>query len=409
MQLGTPSHPCRFAVRYSHVTHHDGYAANQSSYIFSNGRENRHQSRERGASVANANALSSSAKMFHRCFEQKTLRSSPMRSIVLLVLILCQCTLLPIACADDISVDAHALLLDGNPDQPNSANISAETRVVLEWSLENLSLISKSFGKLSPPAVARALATHWECVWDSVTPFTDAWTPFMAINARIQRVPLEMRTVDNQMRAAAVASYHALSFLHQQTVPQFLNRTAVLLEQLGYNSSELTVNWTELLSSSIPKDFSNDSLLAGLRWNSTSPLELATLASANILAFRARDGMNQFGDEPTTPLPATAYADYSNYVPVNDPQPTITSTDCGALRSINHWQPLRLPKADSNASVVQKFASPQAYLLKPFAMDYAGQFRPPPPPMYGTASEDEFIKEFTSVMIILYLVWIRAS
>jgi hypothetical protein len=115
-----------------------------------------------------------------------------------------------------------------------------------------------------------------------------------------------------------------------------------------------------------------------------------------VIEYYHRDGMNQLGDEPGT-SGGKVYSDYTNYHPVNDPQPSVSRTDCSKLRNINRWQPLRVP-TKTGGEVIQVFSTPQMGRVKPFALENAAAIRPGPPPLYGTNTQDEYVKQFKEVL-----------
>jgi len=130
------------------------------------------------------------------------------------------------------------------------------------------------------------------------------------------------------------------------------------------------------------------------------------------------DGVNQMGDEHGTPhdLMGTPYVDYTNCnsiliflllvffifsfsldYPVNRPQPYLGRTNCSDLVSINHWQQLMVPTADGGTAI-RPFLAPYMKKVRPFALHDTYKFYPPGPPLYGTSSHEEFIRQHTAVL-----------
>ena len=98
-----------------------------------------------------------------------------------------------------------------------------------------------------------------------------------------------------------------------------------------------------------------------------------------IRARYVNDGANQLGNMNYSNTAGVPYSDYTNYSPVNRPQPVIGKTDCGDLVDINHWQQLKVP-LDGGGSEIRDFLSPHYGLVKPFALKNAYEVFPPPPP-----------------------------
>ena len=117
------------------------------------------------------------------------------------------------------------------------------------------------------------------------------------------------------------------------------------------------------------------------------------------MAFRDQDGANSLGDHPfssiSAPTNSSRYQDYTNYFPVNRPCNTTVpraAGDCssgGNVVSINKWEPLTTPqfKNGSGTPATKGFIVPHMCNVRPFALQFASQFRPQGPPIFGKATD----------------------
>jgi PAP2 superfamily len=181
-----------------------------------------------------------------------------------------------------------------------------------------------------------------------LTAMFDAWAAYdsHAVATRLGstlRRPGAEHTQANKETAIAYAAYRCL-------VDQFPADKAWLDEQMRARGLD-------------PGNLSQDPRTA---------VGIGNLNAKAVLDFRHHDGANQLGDELGGS--ATAYADYTGYSPVN--QGTIINPD--------RWQPI--PFSDGHGGTYTPgFLTPHWYRVKPFALDRAEQFRPPPPPRVGSA------------------------
>ena len=219
--------------------------------------------------------------------------------------------------------------------------------VVLAWDTALLEAIRRT--RMGPPMVSRALATVHTAMYD-------AWAAYhpVALGTRLGdllRRPAAEHTLANKTEAISYAAYHAAVDLFPSERALFEAHMA----QLGYDAGE-------------------DATTA------PSPRGIGTLAARAVLAFRHGDGANQLGD-----LQPGAYADYTGYAPVNDPERIVDP---------NRWQPLRF--ADGRGGFVTPgFVAPHWGLVTPFALTSGAQFRPPPPPRYPS---DEYRRQAEQVL-----------
>lgn len=113
-----------------------------------------------------------------------------------------------------------------------------------------------------------------------------------------------------------------------------------------------------------------------------APELLGAKAGQRIVDARHHDGANQLGDERGAKGSA-AYGDYTFYSPVNGPD-TVLDPD--------RWQPIPFTLDDGKV-VRPGFLTPHWYRVQPFALKSADQFRPGPPPKYGSAQLKKEVDE----------------
>jgi hypothetical protein len=201
---------------------------------------------------------------------------------------------------------------------------SQTDNLVLRWSAATVQAVRNT--RLGPPMTARALAiTH--------TAMYDAWAAYdsVAVGTRLGatlRRPVEEHTAANKAQAISFAAYRTLVDLFPTQTALF---DALMLEQ-GFDKANV---------STAP----------------TTAAGVGNAAAAAVLAFRHQDGSNQLGD-----LAPGAYADYTNYRPVN-------SADI--INDPNRWQPLRLPNGAVQTSMV-----PQWGRVLPFALSSGAEILP---------------------------------
>ena len=113
----------------------------------------------------------------------------------------------------------------------------------------------------------------------------------------------------------------------------------------------------------------------------TTPEYVGALAAKQLIEKRRRDGANQLGDEPGGD--GQPYGDYTYYSPLNPPTQVFDP---------NRGQ--SIPFTMDDGKVVRPgFLTPHWYRVTPFALTSPAQFRPPPPPLYGTPKLKEEVDE----------------
>jgi hypothetical protein len=182
----------------------------------------------------------------------------------------------------------------------------------------------------------------------ALTAMYDAWAAYdeKAVGTRLGgrlRRPSAERTLANQEKAIAFATYRALLYVYPEDA-------AWLARQRRAEGCD-------------PDDASVDP---------STPAGVGNLAAAAVIEHRRRDGANQHGDEAGSD--GRPYSDYTFYEPRN-PVDRIVDPD--------RWQPL--PFDDGKGGTIHPgFLTPHWYRVKPLGLDRSDQFRPGPPPKVGS-------------------------
>ncbi|MCG9886269.1 MAG: vanadium-dependent haloperoxidase [Cyanobacteria bacterium] len=204
----------------------------------------------------------------------------------------------------------------------------------------------------------------------------DAWSAYEGpavgtqLGDRLQR-PASEDSVQARNAAVSHAAYRALLDLFPSQ--RFLFDAA--MAALGLDPAAGTGDLTGDRAASsfrsqtpIPTKAQRQAQLLGDR-----PAQVGRQAAEALLAARHQDGSNQLGDRGGGP-----YQDYTGYAPVNGPfsreQPPADP---------NRWQPLTTPLGDPNGRP-QRFLTPHWGTVTPFALETGAQFRPGPPPQFGS-------------------------
>lgn len=183
-----------------------------------------------------------------------------------------------------------------------------------------------------------------------VTAMFDAWAAYddKAVGTRLGgtlRRPPGERTLANKEKAIAYAMYRVLVAVYPEDRAWIDGE----FRREGHDPSDATLEVTK-------------------------PQGIGNRAAAALLDYRRHDGANQYGDEPGSPADHKPYSDYTYYEPKN-PVDRIVDPD--------RWQPLPFDLGNDKV-IYPGFLTPQWYRVKPFAIERADQFRPPPPPKVGS-------------------------
>lgn len=207
--------------------------------------------------------------------------------------------------------------------------------------------------KPRPPILSRTMAIV-------VTAMYDAWAAYddKAVGTRLHnklRRPAAERTQANREKAIAYAAYRALLYVYPQEA-----------------------DWTREMFSK--KGFDPDNNSTDVK----TPEGIGNVAANALIEYRKSDGSNQDGTMAGSN--GTPYSDYTGYKPKNTPDNWVDKTS---------WCPI--PFSDGKGGYVSPgFLHPQCYKVKPFVLERTDQFRPPPPPQFGSEQlkrdVDEVIK-----------------
>lgn len=189
--------------------------------------------------------------------------------------------------------------------------------VVVQWNDALLQGVRSS--RLGPPMVARALAIAHTCMYD-------AWAAYdhKAVGTRLGgllRRPPRESTLANMKQAVSFAAYRAAVDLFPGSISTVFDP---LMRELAYDVTDRTTD-------------------------TATPTGIGNVAAGAVLDFHHRDGANQLGDEPGG-AQGVPYADYTGYVPANDPMDISDAFDPSAVHDPSSWQPLRY--VDGAGSVV---------------------------------------------------------
>jgi hypothetical protein len=205
-----------------------------------------------------------------------------------------------------------------------------------------------------PTILARAMSIV-------LTAMYDAWTAYdaQAVGTRLGdelRRPAAERTQRNKETAVAYATYRALSFVYAEDAEWIRAQMA----KLGFDPADDTTDVTR-------------------------PAGVGNVAAAAVIAYRRDDGANQLGDEVGGS--SEPYSDYTYYQPVNTPDHLLDGT---------RWMPI--PFDDGKGGTFRPgFLTPHWYRVRPFALERADQFRPPPPPAWGSEQLGKEVDECIEV------------
>ncbi len=208
--------------------------------------------------------------------------------------------------------------------------------------------------KPRPTVLSRTLAIILTAMYDAWAAYDDK-----AVGTRLHdklRRPKEERTQENRVRAIAYAAYRALLFVYGEDTDWIRDQ----FRKKGYD----------------PDNKSTDIKTAE---------GVGNAAAEALIAYRRRDGSNQFGDEPGSA--GKPYSDTTGYKPKNTPA-NIVDPDS--------WLPI--PFSDGKGGTVSPgFLTPQWGKVKPFALETGDQFRSPPPPKYGSDRHKKEVEECIQV------------
>lgn len=148
------------------------------------------------------------------------------------------------------------------------------------------------------------------------------------------------------------------------------------MQEYYYSDTELFEQFIEKELGLDPSDTSMDPM---------SPIGIGNLAAKAVIEARKNDGANQYGEEEGSN--GEAYFDYVRYKPVNSADENM---------DINRWQPKYFSDGKGG-----KFApgclTPFWDKVQPIALKSGDQFRPGPPPLFGSEQLKEEVAEVVTL------------
>lgn len=209
--------------------------------------------------------------------------------------------------------------------------------LALRWN--RLACAALYYAKMPPTIAARALAMVHTAMYDAWTAYRTGKEVSTTTGARLKRPELE-HTQQNREIAFSMAAYRVMEELFGTNLPDDLRQQiSDLMKDTGCDTSEQTLDVTQ-------------------------PQGIGNLAAKLIVEYRRGDGAAS----------TASYADYTGYKPVNIAPPKKPLADVGK------WQ----PQLDDKRKP-QKFLTPHWGLVRPFALEWGGQFRPPAPAALNSA------------------------
>jgi hypothetical protein len=193
----------------------------------------------------------------------------------------------------------------------------------------------------------------------------DAWSRFDSV-----AVPVYLRSVERRplaervLRGKEEAISYAVCRVLQEVYPADSALFATRLREFGFDPAERSMD-------------------------PTTPAGIGNLAARAVLDARRNDGSNMYGD---TPGADTLYGDYTHYQPVNPPD---------RINDIDRWQPKYFVDEKDGHRFAPGCLAPHWGRVRPFALDSASQFRPPPPPRMGDPLLEKEVREVVALQAAL--------
>lgn len=204
--------------------------------------------------------------------------------------------------------------------------------------------------KPRPTITSRYIGLIFVSIFDAWSRYDDKAEPVYLSD--VERRPADERILENKEIAISYAAYRALNEYYYSDKTLF----ADYMKELGLD----------------PDDESMDP---------STPVGIGNLAAKAVIEARKGDGANQYGEEPGSK--GKPYFDYTGYQPVNSPDENV---------DINKWQPKYF--SDGNGG---QFApaclTPFWDKVETISIKSGDQFRPGPPPAYGSEQLKKEVKE----------------
>ncbi len=248
-----------------------------------------------------------------------------------------------------IPLSAGLLFSCASPNEKNDATADVvqeavprgEDNIAYKWgkiALEGTAYDTERF-KPRPTITSRFLGLVTTAMFDAWTRFDDKATP--AIAKEIDRAPESMRTLANKQEAISYAAYRTMVEYYYSDSLKWKTH----MRDMGYDPSNRSMD-------------------------PTSAAGIGNAVAAAIIEKRKTDGSNQYGELTNGKM----YADYTGYQPVNNPDENV---------DINRWQPKYFSDG-KGGTYAPGCLTPYWQKVEPLLIDSASQFRPGPPPEYGS-------------------------
>jgi len=190
---------------------------------------------------------------------------------------------------------------------------------------------------LAPTIAARALAIVHTAMYDAWTIYNKEGDEVSTMTGNRLQKPDNECTSENWEMAFSHAAYTTTRALFWcQLPPEHKNMFHDFMCDCGYDPDDTNLSMD-------------------------NPVGIGNLSAKLVLECRAGDGSN-----PHATLHEGSYSDFSGYCPINPPVPQ-------PLKYPEHWQP------QLQDHKPQHFLTAHWGLVKPFALTWGGQFRPPKP------------------------------
>lgn len=209
-----------------------------------------------------------------------------------------------------------------------------------------------------PPVNSRMVALPMIAMFDAWSRYDSVAVPVYLRN--VERRPLAERVLRGKEAAISYAACRVLQEVYPADSALFAQR----LKEFGFD----------------PTDRSTDPSTA---------VGIGNLAARAVLDARHHDGSNMYGDEPGAD---TLYGDYTHYKPVNPPE---------RINDIDRWQPKYFVSEKDGHRFAPGCLAPHWGHVRPFALDSAAQFRPPPPPRMGDTLLEREVRQVVALQAAL--------
>ncbi|APQ16056.1 vanadium-dependent haloperoxidase [Maribacter hydrothermalis] len=236
--------------------------------------------------------------------------------------------------------------------QKNQEEPTGTKNVAYQWGKMALDATASDTEKFKPrPTItSRYLGLIFISIFDAWSRFDENAIPVFMNN--VDRRPIGEQIVSNKEIAISYAAYGTMKEYYYSDTEMFKE----FMIELGL-------------------DPDNNSL------DPTTPEGIGNLAAKATIEARKSDGSNQYGDVEGSN--GKAYFDYTYYSPVNSADEN---------NDINRWQPKYF--SDGNGGqYAPGCLTPYWQKVTPITMTSADQFRPGPPPMFGSEQLKLEVKE----------------